>query len=185
MMPSLSCRTAIKRRRRGRSVRARSGFTLIELIIVVVLIGGIAAVVAGSLVGRSLGAERRRAVGELVAGLATARVEAIRSGRAVSAEAEFDGVQLKLDVEGRSTHWPARGLRLMDDSGRRLERSRVRFQASGRADAREWIIAAEPASIGGSPGRIWRIEFDPVSGAAMLRNQDEPSRAGVVEEVVR
>jgi hypothetical protein len=67
-----------------------------------------------------------------------------------------------------------------------LDPARVRFQPSGRADIVGWgVFVKDEASASSTGGRMWRIEFDPVSGAAMLRREGEASRAGLVEEVIR
>lgn len=182
MMRSRSCRTGTSL---GRNALA-PGFTLIEVILVVALVGGIAVLVLSGVVGRSVGAERRRAVGGLVAELTTARVEAMRSGAAVAAEARCAGGRLLFAAGDRRAEWRAPGVLLTDDSGRVLDPARVRFQPSGRADARGWgVMVREEASATGAAGRMCRIEFDPVSGAAMVRREGEGSRAGLVEEVVR
>lgn len=181
-MRSRSCGTGS---RRGREARA-TGFTLIEVILVVALIGGIAVLVLSGVVGRSEGSERRRAVGGLIAELATARVEAMRSGEAVSAEARCVKGRLLFTAGGRRAEWRAPGLLLADESGKVLELARVRFQPSGRVDVRGWgVMVKDEASATSAAGRMWRIEFDPISGAAMLRREGEASRSGQVEEVIR
>lgn len=179
-MPSPSCGTGSSAGR-GRA----AGFTLIELILVVVLIGGISALVVSALVGRSAGAERRRAAGNLVAALATSRVDAMRTGAAVTVEARCAEGKLTFAVGDRVTEWPARGLEIADVAGAPLRPARVRFQPSGRCDAQTWLLVVENAAQPAVAGRMWRVEFDPVSGAASLRREGDPPRVGVVEEIVR
>jgi hypothetical protein len=156
------------------------------VILVVALVGGIAVLVLSGVVGRSVGAERRRAVGGLIAELTTARVEAMRSGAAVDAEARCAEGTLRYEAGDRRAEWRAPGVLLADGSGRVLDPARVRFQPSGRADVLGWgVFVKDEASASSAAGRMWRIEFDPVSGAAMLRREGEASRAGLVEEVIR
>ncbi len=161
-----------------------TGFTLIEVILVVVLVGGIAGVIAVGLAGRSVGAERRRAVGGLVAELATARVEAMRTGRPVEAEAWVREGRLEFESGDRRTGWPVRRLGFVDERGRILERVGVRYQASGRADVRRWGLVDPGESARAAAGRIGWIEFDAVSGAAFLRREGELP-ANAVQEIAR
>ncbi|MBL8746471.1 MAG: hypothetical protein JNK58_08970 [Phycisphaerae bacterium] len=155
------------------------------MILVIVLVGGISGLVITAFAGRSVGAERRRAAGELVAALATARVDAMRTGRPVLVEARCRDDRLRLSIGEREMNWPARGLALADSFGRPLEPARVRFLPSGRCDAQAWVLLVRDAARADSAGRMARVEFDPVSGAASLRREGDPPRVGVVEEIIR
>jgi type II secretory pathway pseudopilin PulG len=156
------------------------------LIVVLALVGGLAVLVAGAALGRSAGAERRRALGGVVAELATARIEAMRRGAAAVAEVRCGEGAVWFEAGSRRAEWPAKGLTLSDEAGRVLLPARVRFEASGRCDARRWDVhRVAPESGGGSGGRIAWIEFDPISGAVRLGGLqgEKGPRAGVTEVV--
>lgn len=159
------------------------GFTLIELILVIVLVGLVAAVIASAMLGRSAGADRRRAVGWLVAELTTARIEAMRTSQPVVAWIESDGDRLALTIGDRRDHRPAKGLWLADEKGQPLTGARVRFQPSGRAEGRSIMLSVRQGEAWEeSGGRMGSIEFDPVSGAVQWRPEGQ-AIAGAVEEV--
>lgn len=145
------------------------GFTLLEVVLVLVLIGLIAAAGGVGLVSGTERVRRNRATAGVIEELAIARVEAMRSGRPVVVEARVDAREERLVVvrAGRERSWPAAGLRPVLEPGRAGAGLSVRFAPTGRADVGEWRFAPAGVPAGGA-GRIVVIEFDAVSGSPVL-----------------
>lgn len=192
-MPSPSS-SAPDRRPRDGTPRA---FTLIELVVVLALLGLIAALVAGSVGAGSDRAARRDALRSLVTLLTTQRLECLRGARSgglsVTAEGTILDVSTAIEPGGPGAVPPVRQLRapgmvMYDSTGAAARRLEARFDAWGRTPERRWMFlmpvlpgasadrgrAPEPAPGRLDPDRpvpadrIWLIEFDPVSGAARL-----------------
>ncbi|WP_110686765.1 GspH/FimT family pseudopilin [Salinicola aestuarinus] len=85
--------------------QGQGGFTLLELLVVIVLVGVAASILAVG-IGRGMhAAEERRTLADLVSGLRGARVEAITGGSPV--QARFDLAGRRLEVAGQPTvTWP-------------------------------------------------------------------------------
>lgn len=168
--------------------RSARGFTLLELILTLAILG-----LAAGLVGVSIGrlsrtTETRSALTEIVNTLAAARIEAMRGGESRTVRVRFHEGRVLIsggrDVvapsemtredapEGREARaLRARALRFVDEHGREQEGREARFGALGRTRERVWLVAdgAGAEAPAGRKVRIWRIEFDPISGAPVLR----------------
>ena len=77
---NVNARCVTRGRRRH---RVRSGFTLVELIVVLAVMGLALAVVPVSMIKLHEAMQYRSAVGEVLAGLKAARNEAVKTGRSV------------------------------------------------------------------------------------------------------
>lgn len=152
------------------------GFTLIEVLLVVVVIGAVAAAMMSGFVGRSDGAQRRRLAGDLIAELSLARVMAMRRGESIEARLEMAEESVVLRAGDRERRWRRAGL-MFEDSGPRAGAVSARFEASGRTQARRWIARAA-----GEGGTIFEIVFDPVSGSPSL---EPPGGVGALITEVR
>ena len=177
---SLGRSPASPRQSRGAVVGA-AGFTLLELLISLAIIGLIVGVVSVSVGRLSRAAETRAALSGVVNALAVARVEAMRTSRSLRVVIEFGSDHLLIEQEGsdQQRRYRVRGLMLKGPHGRPETKALAVFDTMGRTRERVWHI--EEASLkagnqasGAEAVRIWRIEFDPVSGAPVLRSPGEP-----------
>ncbi|MDX2115437.1 MAG: prepilin-type N-terminal cleavage/methylation domain-containing protein [Planctomycetota bacterium] len=161
------------------------GFTLIELVVVLVIVGAVAGAMASWALRPSEGARVRRAALGVMTGLVGARLEAMKSGRAVPwrVQAEKDEVVLMVSEELRAS-FPLDGAAVWrPPSGPGLSAEPLAssswFDASGRTPARLVGISGEGrgGSAGGAGARtiVW-IELDPVSGSVSIRNEQEARR---------
>ncbi|WP_110667959.1 GspH/FimT family pseudopilin [Salinicola halophilus] len=138
--------------------RGQRGFTLLELLVVIVLLGLAASILAVG-IGRGMqSAEERRTLADLVAGLRGARVEAITRGAPVPAR--FDLAARRLEVPGKPpVGWPA-------DYALRLHTARERGGA--------FVFYPDGGASGGNvriehAGRRWRIDIAWLTGRTQLR----------------
>lgn len=147
------------------------GFTLLEIIIVLVLMGLIAGLVAPT-VARSAGVgHERRVIGELINTMLARRLDAIRSGRDVRVQVTLnEGRRLTLRAGDRQHHWDNWPLDLLDEAGEPAGHATITFGTRGRADIESLTFRSAR-----SPGRIWRIEFDPVGGVPTAHRLREAS----------
>jgi len=158
-----------------------TGFTLLELIVTLALVGLLAGIVSVGLGRFGASAERSAAMRGVVGALAAARIEAMRTSKAHSVRVLVSAQSVEAETAGaqaRRRRWPASGLRLVDESGRVKAEVTAEFDSAGRTREREWRVeeggpSANPGSAGNGGVRIWRIEFDPISGAPGLRAPDE------------
>lgn len=144
------------------------GFSLLELIVVLVLMGIAVGLVAPA-VARNAGAGReQRAMGDLATTLAAARLDAIRSGRDVHVElrhGEGALIVARGDEPRVFTGWP---LTMIDDDKREIESAALRFDIRGRADTNRVSFRSRE-----SASRIWAIAFDPVGGVPAAQRLTE------------
>ena len=161
-------------------IRRRSGFTLLELIVVVTMLGVLAGLVASSLSRSSAESRLNAASREIVVRLAVARATALESGVPVVATLgsnEDASITLSTDPEKPDAHaWalPSQGPpRFVVDGADPSPGARVLFQPTGRASVRR--IRAIEARTGGT---IMAIEFDPISGDPRLESRQTDEQGG-------
>lgn len=161
--------------------RAR-GFTLLELLVVIAIV----AIIAGTLaVGVARSTPERllsRALEAITMELSVARVEAMQRGEIETVEVGLNDAGVRLARGTRIRTWKTPPVLMQASAGvtTRFGRPendagaegvlRAVFDTMGRTKARRWEVW-----IDGAPGRIWAIEFDPVSGAPRVR---KPGVAG-------
>ncbi len=136
------------------------GFSLLEIIVVLVLMGVIAGLITPT-VARSAGAGReRRLVGELINTMLARRLDAIRSGHDVHIQLTLDANrQLTLQAGDAANSWKNWPLDLLNEAGEGAESAQITFDSRGRANVDSLTLRSAR-----SPVRIWRVEFDPVGG---------------------
>jgi len=160
------------------------GFTLLEVLVVIAIVAIIAGTIA---VGISKYSPERlvsRAMEEVAMELSIARVEAMQRGRSESLEVGVIESGIRLARGERIREWKTPPVELSLSAGvtTRFGRPedtqgsglvRAEFDTMGRTHARRWEVW-----IKGAPGRIWTIEFDPVSGAPGL---NKPGKSAGVD----
>lgn len=153
----------------------RRAYTLLEVVIVVALIGLIAAVILTGFAGRSAGTARRQAVMGVIEELTIARMEALRTGKVRSARLVRvnDEDELVASRGERTRRWRAKGLEPRDSGGGVVTALEAVFDGAGRTDQRRWLLSVPDTSGGVAAGTMFRIEFDPVSGAVSLGRGDK------------
>ncbi len=165
---------------------ARSGgFTLLELLITLGLIGLLVGIVTVALGRFSRAAENRAALIGVVNALTAARVEAMRTSRPVRVTVEIAEGVVRVDegVADRESRYRTGLVQFRDEQGNAAPSAVAEFDTLGRTRERLWLVeegsgrSASPAGqvLPGEAVRIWRIEFDPVSGAPVLRTPGDPS----------
>ena len=139
---------------RGRA--GQRGFTMLELLVAISIVGLVLAVAVPSSVQFYQSMQYRQAVRDVVTTLASARYSAINSGRAQ--DVAVDPVAKTIALNGKSTHLPE-GFNVAVHSARELNRERlgvIRFYPEGgssgggidmeRADGRgvrisvDWLV---------------------------------------------
>lgn len=186
-MRSKYSRTGSRARRRPASTRG-TGFTLLELIVTLALVGLLTGIVSVGLGRFGASAERSAAMRGVVGALAAARIEAMRtrSAHTVRVRVSVEGVAAETSgARAGRRAWVARGLRMVNETGRERSEVSAAFDSAGRTRERLWLVreresgdsrdaaGGDGGGGGGVAGRIWRIEFDPVSGAPNLRAPGE------------
>lgn len=160
----------------------RSAFTMLELLFVVVLLGGVALLVVLGVTRSSEGVQRKRAVEAVHMALLHARVDAMQSGAETWVRLEFrdperlvisrdEGSELDLPAPALTRHIlrvPA-GPNSLPDAYTPLV---ARFLPTGRTDQREWAFGLRD-----SADTLWTIRFDPLSGAPGLLEGETPDPA--------
>lgn len=159
-----------------RGPRSSSAFTLLELLVVIAIVAVIAGTLAVSVARSTPERVMTRALDEVTTELSIARVEAMQRGRPESVELWATEKELGLARGERERLWavakavivPSRSvttrLQRVEPDGGRFGGVRADFDTMGRTHARRWEVWYD-----GTPGRIWAIEFDPVSGAPSMR----------------
>lgn len=151
----------------------RSGFTMLELILVLVILGMTAALIMTG-VGRSTPAiERRNAIQAVHIALLQARADAMQLGERTTVSIGFpgDGVLTLTRDAGEPVRHVAPNLirhvlqtpagpNSMPDPYAPL---RASFDSGGRTDQREWAFGLDD-----SADTLWTIRFDALSGAPRL-----------------
>ncbi len=136
------------------------GFSLLELIMVLVIAGLLAAIVIPSLPGALESARLRSTAGELRAVLTLARTLAVSEARSRIVVCDFVRGEYGFDADERRWLMPE-GIRLaairLGDDDKENGVVRVRFYPDGSADETEVALS----SSGG--GRI-RVSVDPLTG---------------------
>jgi len=151
--------------------RTPRGFSLLEIIIVLVLMGLVAGLVAPTVTRSASVGHERRVLGELINTMLARRLDAIRSGHDVRVQITLDeGRRLTLRVGDREHHWDNWPLDLLDEAGEPGGQAHITFDLRGRADMESLTLRSAR-----SPGRIWRIEFDPVGGVPTAHRLREAS----------
>jgi general secretion pathway protein H len=142
----------------GATRRAR-GFTLLEMLAVIVLIGIAAAAVSVSVTQGLAGARVRAASGELAAALRATRAQAIVQGRAQSFELDVRDASYR-GADGRTVALPA-GMRVSITSAREdqpdAHTGRIRFFPDGSSTGGHIVLTRG--------ARRWRIDVAWLTGA--------------------
>ncbi len=161
--------------RSSRTVRGpgRSGFTLFEVLIVVLMIGIIAGLVASRLAATTGHARRRDALRSVTTLLAEARVTAMRRSAAETVTLSAGTNQISVSWDERERSWSGLKMTPVDSLDTPLESLEARFDPEGRTRQRIWRF------MGPERGdTIWVITFDPVSGAPRLDRESGEQSAG-------
>jgi prepilin-type N-terminal cleavage/methylation domain-containing protein len=175
------------------TTQRRLGFTLLELIIVVALLGLMAGVVGVRVASGSQVSKERSALDAMVTVLATTRVEGMRTtGASQCVTLAMEGGQLVLSAPGQRRELAGQGLRLIDATAEPMAGVEACFDGAGRTTERIWWFMSEtvnrtellnaellkaPWDEAGSvrrnvQGQVWRIVFDPVSGSPRVERVD-------------
>ncbi|CRM14713.1 MULTISPECIES: GspH/FimT family pseudopilin [Pseudomonas] len=137
---------------------AQRGFTLLEMLVVIVLISIAAGLVGFGLQQGLRAAKERQAVGQIVEALRSTRARAIVSGTPQSTV--FDLQQLSFQASGRpKKHWPADlqvTLHTAEQAG-----SAVAFYADGSSTGGNLLLA--------NGSRRWRIDIGWLTGSVQSR----------------
>ena len=150
-------------RRRFCAVPAsRGGFSLFELVLVLAIMGAIAALVLPSLPGAIESARFRGSAGEVRAVLNLARTLAVSEARNRSVAFDLDRGEYGIDGDARKWLLPE-GVRVsavrLGDAAAERGVVRVRFYPDGSADEAEVAISS-------SGGGQKRVRVDPLTGMA-------------------
>ena len=148
------------------------GFSLLEMIVVLVILGVVAGLVA-PMVSRSAGLGReRRAVGELVTVFSIHRLSAIQTGQTVAVElTPIRGGALRVRAGESDRLLDRFPLVLIDAAGDTQDGARIVFGPRGRADLGALLFRSASER-----DRLWTIEFDPVGGVPTARRHTEASQ---------
>lgn len=137
---------------------AQRGFTLLEMLVVIVLISIAAGLVGFGLQQGLRAAKERQAVGQIVEALRSTRARAIVSG--TTENTVFDLQQLSVQAPGRpKKHWPADlkvTLHTAEQAG-----SAVAFYPDGSSTGGNLLLA--------NGSRRWRIDIGWLTGSVQSR----------------
>lgn len=147
------------------------GFSLLEIIVVLVLMGVVAGLVTPTVARNASAGRERRVIGELINTMLARRLDAIRAGQDVHLQISLDAERrLTLSVGDTENHWKNWPLDLLDEAGESVESAQFTFDSRGRADVESLTLRSAR-----SPVRIWRVEFDPVGGVPTAHRLKEAS----------
>ncbi|MBD8190468.1 type II secretion system protein [Pseudomonas fluorescens] len=137
---------------------AQRGFTLLEMLVVIVLISIAAGLVGFGLQQGLRAAKERQAVGQIVEALRSTRARAIVSGTTESTV--FDLRNLSVQAPGRpKQHWPA-GLQVTLHTAEQAG-SAVDFYPDGSSTGGNLLLA--------NGSRRWRIDIGWLTGSVQSR----------------
>lgn len=144
------------------------GFSLLEIVIVLALMGVAAGLVAPAVMRHAGVSREQRAIGELVTTLATRRLDAIRTGRVetIALRRSTDDLVIGMnDAERVAPDWP---LTLSSAAGSDADSIEISFDARGRADVDRVLFRSVR-----TPSRMWAVVFDPVGGVPTAQRVTE------------
>lgn len=178
---------SISRVARAREKTRSSGFSLLELIVVLVVLGVLAGLVTPMLARQTGAGRERRTLDSLASYFLADRLDAMRTGRTliitITPAPEVLHIETVAAAEGYSgepdASTPARvrtiespGVEPIDDTDRPLAELSVVIGQRGRAS----VELLRLRSIR-EPGRLWEITFDPVGGVPTARRHTEGSQS--------
>lgn len=166
----------------ARTSRARTegrrAFTLLELIIVIAIVGTIAALVPAALSGHSRRAKRSATASAVQADLLRTRLFAMEAAARHTLRVDLAGENeedFRLTIAANDESDPIRartvrrqGLAITPEPPDPDALVRAAFGSKGRTHERTWWIEAAEGPV----GTIWSIRFDPVSGDPRLQRED-------------
>lgn len=160
----------------------RLAFTMLELIIVLALLGGVSALILMSVTRSTEAVQRKQAIEAVHLALMHARLDSMQSGmetvvrvelqdpdRLVIRRAESPDLDFPAPALTRHILSVPAGPNSLPDASAPLV---ARFLPTGRTDQREWAFGLRE-----SADTLWTIRFDPLSGAPRLIEGETPDPA--------
>ncbi|MFP6662814.1 MAG: type II secretion system protein [Deltaproteobacteria bacterium] len=155
---------------RRRGLRDQRGFTLIEIIVVMVILGMAMALVAPAIQSSSRARDVRTAVRLVTGTFRSLQTEAIRSGRSQAVLVSIDDNVLELEGRGRVIELgEVAALRsLQGGEYSPFGVSRIRFHPNGSSSGVSLLIGDReyPAELG------YLIHIDPLIGLVSVRDEE-------------
>ncbi len=167
--------------------RSKIGFSLLELIVVLVVLGVLAGLVAPMLARQSGVGLERRTTDTLAAVFLADRLDAMRTGRTLVVTITPGAAGLRIETiaaaEGYSGEPDSAastrvrtitrpGVAPIDDTDRASPEFSVVINPRGRASVERIRLRSIR-----EPGRLWEITFDPVGGVPTARRHTEGSQS--------
>lgn len=152
----------------GAGVDRRRGFTLLEMMIVLVLVAGVAALLAGNLIGRMASTKASMVARQVAAAMRYTRAHALRTR-----EAQL----LQVDLEGRTVTAPSRPpievpepleMKLLTATSEVNSRKAgaIRFFPDGGSTGGKLTLVAE--------GRTWEVAVSWLTGEISVNDSARP-----------